>query len=113
MLYVPDRDIYNSADRIYLVFGVLDAISLACIGLPGCSPTAGNLHVDTRWFDDVQKPILIIPDKREEKVAYRHAGRLDWRGKVFMLDYEPGEKDVNDILVKRGAERLLKLINGE
>lgn len=113
MLYVPDWEIYNSADRIYLVFGVLDAISLACVGLPGCSPTAGNMHIDTKWFDDVNKMIYIVPDKKEEKVAYRHAKRLDWRGKVLMLNYGPDEKDINDILVGRGIDGLRRELGDE
>lgn len=108
MLYVPDWKLYTESDKIYLVFGVLDAISLSIAGLAGCSPTAGNQHLDVTWFDDTIKPIILVADKKEEKAMYKHASRMDWRGKVLIPDYRLDEKDCNDILVKRGPDGLRK-----
>ena len=104
MLYVPRRDLWNEAERVFIVFGVFDAISMCVAGLGAASPSSGKLSLDTKWLDNVGKRICIVPDLGEEKQAFQYAAELDWRGQVIQLDYRDGEKDVNDILVHRGVE---------
>ena len=107
-LYVPDWDLVGRSTKLYVAFGVFDAISLAHVGLASASPTAGKKSVDPTWFDDIDKPIIIVPDRDESMDAHHLAMGLDWRGRVLHPEYKDGEKDPNDILVKRGRKGLVR-----
>ena len=106
MLYVPHFGHWEAQERVFVVFGIFDALSLAVAGFAGSSPTAGKGSLDVRWFDQLNKLIYIMPDRGEDKEAYEYAAKLDWRGRVCKLEYNTDEKDVNDILVRRGPEGL-------
>ena len=106
LMYVPDWEVWNGAGTHYIVFGVIDAISMAIAGLAACSPTAGKASFDPRWLDTTDTPVVILSDRHEDRDAFDLAARLDWRGRVCLLKYEEGEKDVNDVLVRRGPEGL-------
>ena len=110
MLYIPDWELWNNSDRVYITFGIFDAISVALAGLPAASPTNGKLSFQRQWLDNVIKPVSFIPDRGEENQAYEYAAKMDWRGGVIRLGYEENEKDPNDILVRRGLDRLKKEI---
>ena len=106
LLYVPRWDYWEAQGRVFVVFGIFDALSLAVAGFAASSPTAGKGSLDVRWFDQLSKLIYIIPDRGEDKEAYEYAAKLDWRGRVCKLEYNSDEKDCNDILVRRGPEGL-------
>lgn len=110
MLYIPDWELWNNSDRVYITFGIFDAISVALAGLPAASPTNGKLSFQRQWLDNVIKPVNFIPDRGEENQAYEYAAKMDWRGGVIRLGYEEGEKDPNDVLVRRGGDELRKEI---
>jgi hypothetical protein len=105
-MYVPNWELWNETETHYIVFGVLDAISMAVAGLAACSPTAGKGSFDPRWLDRENAVVVVVPDWHEDRDAFELAAHLDWRGRVCPLQYQAGEKDVNDILVKRGPEGL-------
>ena len=111
VLYVPHFGHWEAQERVFVVFGMFDALSLAVAGLAGSSPSAGKGSLDPKWLDGVSKPVYIIPDRdtpanKEAKQAFEYASLLDWRGRVCRLEYNTDEKDVNDILVRRGPEGL-------
>ena len=111
MMYVPDWGLWDTSEVSYITFGILDAMSLAVAGLAVASPTNGKLSFDPRWVDDVRHRIMVVPDKGEEKDAHDLAAKLDWRGHVSLLNYEAGEKDPADILVRRGSVGLKEAID--
>lgn len=113
MLYVPNWNLWGTNDRVFVVFGVFDAISLAVAGYASASPSSGKLSLETKWLDDVSKPIYIIPDRGEEEQAFEYARKLDWRGRVATMEYDYHEKDINDILVYRGAEGLRNAVESK
>lgn len=97
MLYVTDYKRIKEADRVYLVFGIYDGITLYQLGLASISTTTGK-RLDPSVLDFVRKPIYIIPDLGEEREAERLANSLDWRGHVLHLP-DTKFKDVNDLYV--------------
>ena len=106
-LYIPDWGLWKVADVVYVALGVYDAISMAVSGMACASPTAGKKSLDPAWFDNVDVPIVVVPDRDESVDAHHLAMGLDWRGRVHLPDYQGQEKDPNDILVNRGREGLV------
>jgi hypothetical protein len=95
-LYVPDWELINNSDYVILCFGIIDALTLASLGLPGLTWSAGkNVPPDT--LAQFRKPIFIVPDSNEEIDAYKLAGSLGWRGHVVDVEYPIGTKDLNDL----------------
>ena len=103
LMYVPDWELWKTAEVHYVVFGVLDAISMVVAGLAASSPTAGKASFDPEWLDSIDTTIVVVPDRGEESAAFDLAAGLDWRARVHLPEYEDGEDDPNDILVKRGS----------
>ena len=106
LMFVPNWELWREAEVHYVVFGVLDAISMVVAGLASASPTAGKASFDPGWLDSVDGSIVVVPDRWEDKDAFGLAARLDWRGRTHLVEYSELEKDPNDILVHRGAEGL-------
>jgi DNA primase len=99
LLYVPSWDRVTAMDKVYLTFGILDAVTLYAAGFASMSTTTGK-RITAMAFDNIRKPIFIIPDFSEEKEALKLASKLGWRGKVIQLKYPDGAKDVNDLIWK-------------
>ena len=95
-LYVPDWELINNSDYVILCFGIIDALTLASLGLPGLTWSAGK-NVPPAALDQFRKPIFIIPDSNEELDAHKLAGSLGWRGHAVNVDYPIGTKDLNDL----------------
>ncbi|MEK7178432.1 MAG: hypothetical protein AAB721_02125 [Patescibacteria group bacterium] len=106
LCFIPSIELWKESDEIYVVYGIIDAISMVVAGLAACSPTAGKASFDSSWLDEENKSVVIIPDRHESRDAYNLAAKLDWRGHVYIPEYEENEKDLNDILVQRGPEEL-------
>src|SRR4030042_6527029 len=101
LLYVPSWDRVMKKDKIYLTFGILDAITLYAAGFASISTTTGK-RVTATAFDNIRKVINIIPDLGEMPEALKLAAKLGWRGKVIQLDYPENCKDLNDLAWKAG-----------
>lgn len=99
IIYVPDYKMVEYSPRLYLTYGILDAVSLYQLGYASASTTTGK-RVDPSAFDTIRKIITIIPDEGEEIDAVWLSARLGWRGKVLKMNYPEGCKDVNDALMK-------------
>jgi DNA primase len=109
LLYVPSWQRINDARTIYLVFGILDIITLHQLGFAGASTTTGK-RTNSEPFDAIRKKIVIIPDKGEELQAFILANKLGWRGEVMRFKWPDGTKDVNNVFCHCGTEKLLELI---
>jgi hypothetical protein len=110
ILYVPDWEMIECHTTIYLVFGILDTVSLYQLGYSSLSTTTGK-RVDPSAFDEFRKKIVIIPDENEEKDAIWLSSKLGWRGSVMKMIYPEGTKDCNDLLNKRKGYLLAMLEN--
>jgi DNA primase len=111
MLYVPSWKRCILQDTIYLTYGILDAVTLYATGFASMSTTTGKRILPSA-FDIIRKKVVIIPDAGEEKEAHRLASKLGWRGKVLLLKYPDGAKDINDLIWKKhySFEQLKELI---
>lgn len=106
MLYVPSWKKLKTASRVYLTFGILDALSIHELGLVGISTTRGQ-KADVELFDEIQQNIIIIPDYGEEQSAYELARKIGLRGNVKTIEYPYGTKDINDLHANNLIEGIL------
>lgn len=112
LLYVPNWNLLNTTDRVYLTFGMFDAISICEIFRCGITTTTGK-SVNPELLRDIQKPIYIIPDHGEERDAYNLAAQLGWRGRVVKISYPAGCKDPNDLLKIGELEKTIREMESE
>lgn len=96
LLYVPSWERIKEHEEVFVTFGIIDAISLYCMGYASASTTTGQ-SVSVEAFERIRKRIIFIPDKLEEESALKIAAKLSWRGDVITLPYPLHTKDVNDI----------------
>jgi DNA primase len=99
LFYVPDWDLMETAKEIYVVFGIIDTITLSLYGVPSFSTTNGK-RIDPSALDSFRKRLLFIPDDGEEDAALRIISKLGWRGKLIKMIWPIGTKDLNEIHVK-------------
>jgi hypothetical protein len=108
-LYVPSWKRVNESPLVYVVYGLIDSISLHLAGLPVVTGITGkSLNADL--LRPLGKRFVIIPDKGEEQEARLLANKLGWRCTVKQLKYEDGCKDPDDVRKTFGNEYLLNAI---
>ena len=98
LLYVPDWGLVNKSDKVFMPFGMFDALILNTLGLASVTWTLGKDGSIDELIDQLQairKPIYLIPDKDEYPEAKSIASSLGWRGHVVKLKYPDGIKDPN------------------
>jgi hypothetical protein len=93
--FVPDWQLLNRSEDLYVVYGMLDALTLADMHLPVMTSTSGKDTFNPEWLEKYRRRIYIIPDKGEEETAYELAKNLGWRGRVMSLNFPERVKDVN------------------
>lgn len=98
MPYVPDWFLVNNKPVLFVVYGIMDALTLAQLRFPVITSTAGNNTFRAEWLDEFRHTIYIIPDKGEERQATDLADQLGWRGRMLKLEYPQGIKDANGFL---------------
>ena len=108
-LYVPDWKSILEAKEIYVCFGTLDAWSLQMAGYPALTGISGQ-QFQAEFLDQFRKTIYIVADKREEKSAIHLQSRLGWRGRRLDVQWLDGTKDINDIHVKFGIDKVKETI---
>lgn len=107
-LYCPDWKKVLGSQTIYVVYGIIDAISLHLAGLPVVTGITGK-SLSADLLRPLGKRFVIIPDKDEEREARILANKLGWRARVRELDY--GDcKDPDEIRRTFGNQQLLQLI---
>lgn len=111
ILFIPNEILFREAETVYLVFGMFDCLTLYQYGLPVMTTTRGII-TSGRIFEHIRKRIIVIPDKGEEKTGSRLVSQLDWRGKLLLLDYPLGTKDINDLHVRGYTEAIHGLASG-
>ena len=98
-LYCPDWGLIRRSDKpLAIVYGMLDALALADLRIPVVTTTGGKGTFRPEWVEFWRKPIVVVPDRGEEKEAKELVAYLGWRGKVACLDYPLGMKDPADFL---------------
>lgn len=108
-IYVPSWEKVTESECVYVVYGIIDAISLHLAGLPVLTGVTGkSLHADL--LKPLRKRFIILPDEGEEKDAIQLANKLGWRAKVKKLDYPEDIKDPDGIRRAYGNEKLLQTI---
>jgi DNA primase len=110
LLYVPSYKRIDKADKVYLAFGLISAIAIYLAGYASCSPLTGK-KVNPEILKDIRKPIIIVPDKLEEKEAMMLANRLGWRGTTKLLPYHDDILDPADMFLME-PEKLRGSLNG-
>ena len=115
MLYIPNWTLWRNSDKVFVTFGIFDAISLASLGFAACSPTTGQDSTNPEWLDKVRKTIYVIPDKNETSAAINLARSLGFRGRVLSLPYEyyGGLNDPSDFLATQHTDELTEFIRRE
>lgn len=99
LLYAPSWENIEKAGSVYIVFGILDAITIYQLGYASISTTGGK-RVDSSAFDGIRKRLLFIPDRGEEDAANQITKYLGWRGKTVKMLWPDNAKDINDLWVK-------------
>jgi hypothetical protein len=106
LLYVPNWKRVWESDAVYVVYGIIDSISLELIGLPVVTGITGK-SLSAELLKPLGKRFVIVPDEYEEKEARLLANSLGWRCKVKQILYPEGTKDCDDVRRKFGNEYLL------
>lgn len=107
-LYVPNWRLVRKEPYLYACFGTLDAWTLVMCGYAGMTGISGQeMNPHNLPF---RKPIYIIPDHGEEKKAIDLQCGLDWRGNTLLIDWPEGTKDLNDIQMKYGLDKVKELV---
>jgi DNA primase len=108
-LYVPSYSKIKEAQTVYVVYGIVDAISLHLAGLPCVTGVTGK-SLSADLLKPLGKRFIIVPDLGEETEAYKLANKLGWRAKVKELEYPENCKDPDNIRRKFGNTALLNLL---
>ncbi len=104
VLYVPMRwASLHKAERVYVVFGIFDALVMAAAGYPVCTVIGGHRAFNERLVETIRKPIIVVPDRGEEAAASMLSYRLGWRGHMHEVQWPDECKDPAD-LVAAGYE---------
>lgn len=104
--FYPDHSEVHRHNFLFVVYGILDALTLADMHLPVVTSTAGKDTFNPEWLDTHRKQVFIIPDKGEESTAYGLASCLDFRGRVINLEFPDGVKDCNGFYEKGKGDLL-------
>ncbi len=113
MMYCPDWSLLSRSDILYVVFGMIDALTLSELRLPVVTSTGGAMSFKAKWIKQWRKPVLVVPDAGEEPQAYHLLKNLGWRGKLKKLTYPKNYSDPNDYLAGGDGDALLKeLVSG-
>jgi hypothetical protein len=98
MLYCPDWRRLDSEPCIFVVYGMLDALTLAKYRYAVVTTTAGKDSFKPEWLDRFRKPIYFLADKGEDNATNKRplTYGMGWRGHGLHLDWPDGIKDPND-----------------
>lgn len=109
-LYVPSWERVNAAQTVYVVFGIIDAISLHLAGLPVVTGITGK-SLSYESLQQLRKRYIIVPDENEDREAIMLANKLGWRCKVKKIAYPDGTKDPDSVRRTLGNEYLLQALS--
>lgn len=110
-LYVPNWKRVMESRIVYIVYGIIDAISLEMCELPVITGTSGQSLSNKRLMN-LGKKYVIIPDRNEETSAYNLAQSLGYFTRVIRFPWQEEEKDCDEVRVRRGETVLKNIILG-
>lgn len=102
VLFVPDWRLNTIFSYLYIVFGIVDALTLAQQGYPVVTTMVGVGVSDPTPYEDFRKPLYVLPDRGEADRGAKLVRNLGWRGKLFTPDWPEGCKDINDVYCRDG-----------
>lgn len=110
-LYCPDWKKVLDSTTIYVVYGIIDAISLHLAGLPVVTGVTGK-SLPSELLRPLNKRFIIVPDAGEDREAHKLANELGMKARVRKIDYDKFEntKDPDDVRRIFGNEALLQLL---
>lgn len=108
-LYCPCWEKVKEASTVYVVYGLIDAISLHLAGLPCVTGITGK-SLPAELLKPLNKKFVIVPDEGEESEAHRLANAVGWKARVKKLSYPEGTKDPDGIRRLFGNQSLLQLL---
>jgi len=119
-LYAPNWVSVLRSDVVYIVFGMLDALSLDEIGKAVVCATHGNVSLNPVWFAGSkmrQKKYILLSDEpqhewEEVREKYKAMWQLGLDVHMGQLPYREGIKDPNDILRVDGPSGLHRALEG-
>ena len=106
LLYVPNWGRVVASETVYVVYGIIDAISLELIGLPVVTGITGK-SLSAETLKPLGKQFIIVPDEYEDMEAHLLANSLGWKARVKRLVYPEGVKDPDGIRTHFGNDFLL------
>lgn len=111
LLYVPNWARVMSSKRVFIVYGLIDAIALEMCGLPVLTGSTGKSLSNKRLIQ-MNKRYIIIPDKDEDEAARKLAKSLGNFTHIIRLPWSEleGCKDSDDIRMKFGLDKLKETI---
>lgn len=109
-MFVPDWRLLDVENRIFVVYGILDALALSVLRFPVVTTSGGKSSFNADWLQRYRKRIVIIPDKGEEQTAYKLARDIGYRAKVAKLPYPAQMKDPADFLAAGKGRELQCLL---
>lgn len=109
--FIPDRELLTGFKPLVVVFGMFDALALAELGYPAITTTGGETTFDPNWLDEWRLPVLIIPDKGGERVAYDVGRELGWRAEIVFLPYPDKCKDPADMIANGHIAQLKEALD--
>lgn len=112
LLYCANWERVQSSKKVFLVFGIIDAISAEICGIPAITGSLGH-NIPSELFKSLRKPIFILGDGdgRDLPQAINLQRKLGWRAKIIKLDYPENCKDLNDILKEHGKTKLQTILD--
>lgn len=113
-LLIPDWKKFNYSPRVFLVFGIFDAISMSDAGFPVMTPMTG-IGENPAPYENIIKKIHVIPDRGEDQIGAKLVSKMGWKGKLAIPDWPEDCKDINDVWRRNPAllkEMISNLITG-
>jgi hypothetical protein len=112
-LYCLDWDLVMRSQKVYVVFGIFDLTAFDILGLPCLTGITGK-SINPSLFDEFPgKEFVIVPDRNEEKDAYKLASNLGWRGSVLRVNYPFKIKDMDELRRSTSPNEWKRLYEGE
>lgn len=108
-LYAPNWRKVLKDSSLYVCYGTIDSWTLVMAGYAGITGISGQ-EFNFHHLDRFRKPIYIIPDRGEEKNSLALQCSLGWRGMSLFLEWPDGCKDLNDVHVNYGIDKVIELI---
>jgi hypothetical protein len=108
-LYSPSWQRVDEADRVYVVYGLIDSWAMEAIGLPCVTGITGK-SLSADLLKPLGKRLVIVPDLGEEREAFLLANKLGWRAEILRLAYPSNTKDCDNIRIQYGEDYLRSLL---